>query len=65
LIDKKLNSIIQCVLKTGPDRPVEPVQPGTGAKPVWSDYWIGHANEPMETGMNRLKPEKTGEPAIF
>ncbi|PNX87676.1 hypothetical protein L195_g043770, partial [Trifolium pratense] len=38
------------VFKTGPDRPVEPVGPGTGDQPVWFSSWIGHAIEPVKTG---------------
>jgi hypothetical protein len=32
---------------------------------VWFDYWTRHVVEPMQTGMNRSKPEITSEPAIF
>ena len=52
---KKKNSlcVIVTVLKTGPDRPVRPVQPGTGSQ-------SGPVNTP-KTGQQLVKNRKTGQ----
>jgi hypothetical protein len=48
---------VNSVLKTEPDRPVGPVRPGTGVSLIRFAYWIGHANEPAQTGItNRPNP---------
>ena len=44
---------ISTVLKTGPDRPVRPVQPGTGSQ-------SGPVNTP-KTGQQPVKNRKTGQ----
>ena len=48
-----LTKQICTVLKTGPDRPVRPVQPGTGSQ-------SGPVNTP-KTGQQPVKNRKTGQ----
>jgi hypothetical protein len=55
------------VVRTGPDRPVGPVEPGTGPPSGPSQPQNRSAHEPViepenrpKTGKNRPKPEKTG-----
>jgi hypothetical protein len=54
------------VLKTEPDRPVEPVEPGTGGSPVWSECWTVYVIEPVKTGKNRQNRRTGGfeKPAV-
>jgi hypothetical protein len=58
--------VVGSVLKTGPDRPVEPVGPGTGGSAVWSESWTAYVIEPVKTdktGQNR-RTDDFGKPAV-
>jgi hypothetical protein len=57
-----MNMIYSSVLKIGPNRSVESVEPVIESQLVWSNCWTGHAIKPEKTGMNR---ENRNEPAVF
>jgi hypothetical protein len=61
-LDKHINIIllISKVVKTGPGRPVGPVEPGTGP----ASGSVGAQNRSArEPGSNRENRDKTGDPA--